>query len=112
MKNEYVKVWVWDEALGRVQTKFVLYGTRIARWYGREPVYRYAHDILWDSEARLAERANDFFDFYYFSGDTEHLKKSYWAKRVGEFLMQNVNQIYAPFVEENYNFESGSNVPD
>lgn len=111
MKNEYVKVWVWDEALGRVQTKLVLYGTRIARWYGREPVYRYAHDILWDSEAHLAERANDFFDFYYFSGDTEHLKKSYWAKRVDEFLTQNVNQIYAPFVEENYNIPLSNSNP-
>lgn len=63
MINEYVKVWMWDEDLGRVQTKFVLYGTLIARWCGREPIYRYAHDIFWDSEARLAERANDFLLF-------------------------------------------------
>lgn len=105
MKNEYVKVWVWDEALERVQTSFVLYGTMIPRWYGRDPVYRYAHDLFWDTEARLAESANDFFDFYYFSGNPQHLDRMYWMERLTTHVKEHPNTLRSEFLEENYNVE-------
>lgn len=73
MKQDYVKVWVWDEDLQRVQTRWVLYGTQVKRYYGRMATDVLVHDLTWEREYPRAIAANSHRDVFYFTGNPHHL---------------------------------------